>query len=225
MNKKQKTAIVNYLKEFVSEARNQRIEEVLNQRTRHIAVVLENLFQSHNVSAVLRSADCFGVQDVHIVEKDFDTPVHSQIALGSDKWLTINRYNTSEKSLEHCILNLKSKGYKIVATLPHEKDGMLGDFDYTQKTALLFGTELHGLSPEAVDLADAYLKIPLYGFTESFNISVSAAIVMYQLTEKLRQSSVEWQLSEEEKIDLHLEWLKKSIKTPDLIIENYLKNQ
>ena len=221
MDTKQKTDLINYLKAFVSEQRNQRIEGVLNQRTRHFAIVLENLFQSHNMSAVLRSADCFGVQDVHIIEKDFDTPVHSQIALGSDKWLTINRCNCLKTS----ILNLKSKGYKIVATLPHEKECMLEDFDYSQKTALLFGTELHGLSLEAVDLADACLKIPMYGFTESFNISVSAAIIMYQLTEKLRQSSVQWQLLEAEKIDLHLEWLKKSIKTSDLIIENYLKNQ
>lgn len=224
MNKIIVADLINYLENFVLEERKQRISEVLMQRTRHITIVLEDLYQPHNISAVLRTADCLGLQDVHIIEKSYDFKLNTQITMGSDKWLSIQHYQ-GQNSVKDCILKLKSQGYKIVATLPYENNALLDDCDYTQKMALIFGTELTGLSSEIIEMADEYVKIPMYGFTESFNISVSAALVMHHLTEKLRKSSINWQLSPSEREELKLEWLQKSIKKSDLIIDNYLKNK
>ena len=142
--------------------------------------------------------------------------------MGSSKWLNMYKYNSAEDNTIDCFNQLREKGYKIVATTPHEKDVMLDELPLDQKTALVFGTELNGLSDVALENADAYVKIPMYGFTESFNISVSAALSMFHLSEKIRKSDIDWQLSEEEMVDIHLDWAKAVIKKSDLIVQDYL---
>lgn len=143
--------------------------------------------------------------------------------MGANKWLTISNYPKSNNNLNDCILNLKSKGYTIVATLPVEESFFLNQLPITDKTAFLFGTELTGLSDVAIKLADKCVKIPMYGFTESYNISNSVAIILSNFIEKLRISTIQWHLSPIEKEELLLEWLQKSVKNPKLIIENFLK--
>ena len=215
--------VIEYLKEFVSEQRYKRIQDIARKRTRHLSIVVENLFQSHNMSAILRTAECLGIQNVHIIERDFEYEINHQIALGSNKWLSIHRYNDLGNNTMHCLQSLKEKGYKIVATLPCEEDRLLDDISIDEKSAFLFGTELNGLTKEAIDMADEFVKIPMYGFTESYNVSVSVALTMMNVNERLRKSLINWSLSEEEIRELELEWLKKSIKDSDNILKQ-IKN-
>lgn len=218
-----RSSVSSYLSTFLSETRLRRIYEVLENRTRYITVVLEDLYQTQNISAVLRTCECFGVQDVHVIENENEFMVHKAISMGANKWLTISNYPKSNNNLNDCILNLKSKGYTIVATLPVEESFFLNQLPITDKTAFLFGTELTGLSDVAIKLADKCVKIPMYGFTESYNISNSVAIILSNFIEKLRISTIQWHLSPIEKEELLLEWLQKSVKNPKLIIENFLK--
>jgi tRNA (guanosine-2'-O-)-methyltransferase len=212
---------IKYLEQFVSENRAAVFKEVLAKRTRHFTVVLEDLYQMHNVSAVIRSCDIFGLQDVHIVQQKYDPKLSSQIARGAEKWLDIYRYPNTESSIKA----LKEKGYQIVATTPHTDDVELPDFDISKASAFFFGVEKAGLSEEVLQQADVYLKIPMYGFTESFNISVAAALIMHSVSERLHQSDLPWQLSAEEQEKVYLQWLEKSIKSIDLIKKDYLEKK
>lgn len=216
------TELRDYLFEFISENKKVLFGKIIEDRTRHIAVVLENIYQPHNASAVLRSCDLFGVQDVHIIENSNEYTLSNEVAMGSSKWLTLKKHNDLEENTIACYEALRKEGYRIVATTPHTKDVMLDDLPLDEKTALVFGTELTGLSDIAMENADAYVKIPMYGFTESFNISVSAALSLYQLTENLRKSEIDWQLSEDEKIEIQIGWAMNVIKKSGLIVEDYL---
>jgi len=218
----EKIKLKEYLFKFISDNKRNLFEKNILNRTRHLTVVLENIYQPHNASAVLRSCDIFGVQDIHIIENSNKYTLSEQVAMGSSKWLNMYKYNSAEDNTIDCYNKLREKGYKIVATTPHEKDVMLDELPIDQKIALVFGTELNGLSDVAMENADAYVKIPMYGFTESFNISVSAALSMFHLSEKIRNSDLDWQLSEEEILDIHLDWAKAVIKKSDLIIQDYL---
>ena len=214
-------SIINYLKEFTTEERYNRICEIIEKRTRHFTIIVENLYQSHNVSAILRTAECLGIQDVHIIENNFEYEISKQVSLGSQKWLSIYRYNQQMNNTITCLRAVKEKKYKIIAALPHTNDCMLEDIPIDEKTAFLFGTELDGLTQEAIAMADGFVKIPMYGFTESYNVSVSAAIAMSNMNERLRKSALNWSLSESEKSDLQLDWLKKSIKDSDRIVKRF----
>lgn len=218
-----KAALVNHMSGFITEQRKDLFEEIILQRTRYITVVLEDIFQPHNASAVLRTCDCFGIQDVHIIENKNIYDVNPDVALGASKWLSLFKYNEKENNTVSTLKGLKKRGYKILATTPHQNDVMLEEVCLDDKIALVFGTELNGLSKEAINHADGYVKIPMVGFTESFNISVSAAIILHQLTEKIKKSNLNWKLNEDEKVDIKLGWMRNSIKRSELIEEEFLK--
>jgi tRNA (guanosine-2'-O-)-methyltransferase len=206
--------LIEHLSKFVTSRRLDLFDAVLNMRTRYITVVLEDIYQSHNTSAVLRSCDCFGIQDVHIIENRNPFQVSPDVALGADKWLTIFRYNNGSENTTDALRQLKNKGYRIVATSPHKNDCPISEYDLEKgKTALLLGSELNGLSPAAMQAADEFVKIPMTGFTESLNISVSAAIFLYHLTGLLKNGNkIIWGLTPEEKAEVKLTWLKNSIR-------------
>jgi len=213
--------LIDYLTQFVSEPRRKKFDDVLQFRTRHITIALEDIYQPHNASAVLRSCDCFGIQDVHIIENRNSYTVNPDVALGSFKWLNLIKYNKSENNTHDSIKSLKKKGYKIIATTPHSNDCNIHDLDIEQRLCLFFGTELKGISDEVKEQADGFVKIPMFGFTESFNISVSAALSIYTLVRKLHESKIKWQLSEKEKEEIILNWLRKSISKPELIEKEF----
>ncbi|MCR4826395.1 MAG: RNA methyltransferase [Bacteroidales bacterium] len=223
-NKTLRREVSNYLKLFVTENRQQRLSEIIANRTRHVTVVLEDLFQAQNISAVLRTCDCYGVQDVYVIQHRNEFEANKEISMGADKWLTIHEFPHSEHNVKECIDRLHEQGYWVAATLPDEQKRTIFDLPVEQKTAFLFGTELTGLSEEAVKYADGNVLIPMYGFTESFNISNSAAIILSHFTEKMRHSSVKWQLSDEEKEELFFNWLQKSAKDPDGLIDYFMKH-
>ena len=197
-----------YLEEFLTDARREKFLKVLSLRTNHFTVAIEDVFQLHNTSAVMRSCEVFGIQQLNVVEEKFGKRIDKEIAMGAQKWVDVNRF----ESISDCITDLKSKNYRILATTPHENDCLLYDFDITQPAALFFGTERDGLSQEVLDQADCFLKIPMRAFTESLNISVSAAIIIQNLMSRLHQSEVNWQLSEEELLQKRIDWSRNSIK-------------
>lgn len=210
--------------DMITEDRLARFSEVLDLRTRYLTIVLEDIFQSQNASAVLRTCELTGVQDVHIIENRYSFEIHPDIVLGSSKWLNIHRYKGGENNSHAAISALKEKGYRILATSPKPGGSMLPDISLDKPIALLFGTERRGLSATAFDLADDTLSIPMAGFTESFNISVSAAIILFNLTTRLRSSEANWKLSETERQAILLEWCRRSVKRIKLIERNYYKN-
>lgn len=219
-----KEELVNYLSNFITQNRLKRFYEIIENRTRYITIVLEDIYQPHNASAVLRTCDCLGIQDVHIIENKNKYTINPDVALGASKWLNLFKYNKNEFNTVDAINYLKNNDYRIIATTPHSKDVELQELDLENgKIALLFGTELTGLTQKAIDNADEYLKIPMYGFTESFNISVSAAIIIHHLIYKIKNSTIRWKLSKKEKKDILLQWLKNSIKNSSLLEEKFLK--
>jgi tRNA (guanosine-2'-O-)-methyltransferase len=217
--------LIQYLSGFVTEDRFDLFNKILQNRTRYITVVLEDIFQAQNASAVLRTCDCFGIQDVHIIENSNKFELNPKVELGASKWLTLKKYNKRENNSLEAVSELKKNGYRIVVTSPHTNDTSLEDFDLTKgKSALVFGSELPGISNILMNEADEYLKIPMVGFTESFNISVSAAIILHHLSLKLRESdSIPWKLTIDEMDRIKLMWLKKTIKKSDLIEKEFLK--
>ena len=199
--------------EHISDNKKEKFDAYVKDRTRHVTVVLENIFQPHNAAAVLRSCDCFGVQDVHIIENYNKYEPNKEIDMGSSKWLDTIKYSRTENNTTECIQALKAKGYKIVATTPHTDDCMIEDLPLDQPIALMFGTELTGLTDEALAQADAYVRLPMYGFTESYNISVSVALALFSVTERMRKDeNVNWQLPEREQNLIKLGWAKQVVK-------------
>jgi tRNA (guanosine-2'-O-)-methyltransferase len=213
--------LLNYFEGFLTDKRRSLFKAVLENRTRHFTVVLEDIFQSHNASAVVRTCDIFGVQDVHAIENKYNNKVSRHVAKGSQKWLNQYRYRNDGDNTKTCLDNLKEKGYQIIATTPHNDSCVLQDFDITKKTAFVFGVEAEGVSDYVLENADGFLKIPMVGFTESLNISVAAAIILQEVTTKLRNSVLDWQLSEEEKEVLYFDWVRKTIKNVAKIEEHY----
>lgn len=209
--------LLEFLESYLTEHRKTRFSQVLAQRTNHFTVAVEDVYQLHNTSAVIRSCDVFGIQNVHIIEEVNVKSIDREIAMGAQKWVDIHRHHSTAS----CIDTLQEQGYQIVATSPHTKDTNLGDFDITQPSCLFFGRETEGLSEAVKQQADAFIKIPMVGFTESLNISVSAAIILQQLTHRLRLSDVNWALTKEEQLAKRLEWTKKTLKNHELLEKRF----
>lgn len=217
--------VLEYLDGFITDNKRGRIDEVLGQRTRHIKMVVEDIYQSQNASAVIRSCDCFGIQDIHSIENRNRFKINPDVALGASKWTDVIRHNDpSVNNTTACLQNLKDEGYRIIATSPHAQSYSLAELPIEQKFAVVLGNEREGISEAVYELADDFLRIPMYGFTESFNISVSGALCLYELTKRLRESDVAWQLTEREKLDLKLKWIKRIVKRADLLEKEFLQN-
>lgn len=209
---------LNYLETIITENRKERAIDILSRRTKHFTVAIEDVFQMHNASAVMRTCEIFGIQELNVIEEKYGKTIDKEIAMGAQKWVDINTYNSTTV----CIDDLKAKDYRIIATSPHEDSCYLEDFDISQPAALFFGTERLGLSEEVLSRADGFLKIPMFGFTESINVSSSAAIIIQHLSSRLRSSDVKWQLTEAEMLEKRIDWARKSIKDIDFITERYL---
>lgn len=217
--------LIEYLRNFVTAERFNKFREVLLQRTRHLTIALEDIYQSHNASAVVRTCECFGIQDIHIIENRNKYEVNPDVALGSAKWLNLVHYDHPGDNTTICLNALKQKGYRLVATTPHKNDFTPETLPLDQKTALIFGTELAGLSPGALEMADDFVKIPMVGFTESLNISVSAAIFIQSITGRLRNSGIGWQLTPAEQSEIMVAWLKNSINRSEELVRDFYKKK
>jgi tRNA (guanosine-2'-O-)-methyltransferase len=217
--------LIGRLSECVTENRLAQFKRVLFERTRYITVLLEDIYQSQNASAVLRTCDCTGIQDVHIVEERNEYEINRDVALGSDRWLTLHYCNEGTDNICRSIEALKKEGYRIVATSPHKEGATPGNINLEKgKLALMFGTELNGLTDRALELADEYIQIPMVGFTESYNISVSAAITLYTLRRRLEESPLEWKIDEMEQSELLLSWLRSTVKMSSQIENKFIRD-
>ena len=209
--------LLTYLEGFLTENRKEGFLRVLKNRTKHFTIAMEDVYQLHNTSAVMRSCEVFGVQELNVIEQKFGKRIDSEIAMGAQKWVDVNRFNT----VQSCIDAKRAQGYQIIATTPHNDSCMLHEFDISKPSAIFFGTEKNGLSEEVIEQADGFIKIPMVGYTESLNISVSAAIIIQDITTRLRQSNIDWQLTEEEVLEKRLDWTRKSIKDIEFIEKKF----
>ena len=203
--------VLNELLELLSENKASLFNEISAERTNHIHVVVENLYQEHNASAVLRTCDCYGINKMHVIENINKYKVNSDIALGAGKWVETESHTQGEQATLECIKTLRKRGYKIVATTPHTDDYDIYNVPIDEPMAVFFGTEMDGLSDEVLKEADYKVNIPMYGFTESFNISVSAAILLSNLRNRLESSDLDWKLNEAEQTSLMINWCKRTL--------------
>ena len=217
MNLKDKKVLLERFIPFILEGRSELFDRILVNRTRHMTIAIEDVYTPHNASAIIRSCDCFGIQDVHIIENQNEYELSDNVTIGSAQWVDVMQYNSKKNNTMQCINSLKSNGYKIVATTPHTNDISVENFDVSERFALFMGTEKRGLSELVLDNSDEFVKIPMVGFSESLNISVSAAICMQQFTRRIRSNVSNWQLNEEDQVDLKLNWIRSTVKTPELI--------
>ncbi len=212
--------LIEFLEGMLTAERKFLFNKVIDQRTNHFTVATEDVYQLHNTSAVIRSCDVFGIQNIHIIEERNRKKIDREIAMGAQKWVSLTRHHSSADSIQH----LKEKGYQIVGTTPHGNSSYLEDFDIRTPSAIFFGTEQDGLSEEVINSADQFIKIPMRGFTDSLNISVSAAIILQYITAKLRNSEINWELTENEKNAIKFEWLSKSFKNLPELIKRFQDN-
>jgi len=196
-------------------------DRIAADRTRHLTIALENIYQEHNASAVLRTCDCFGIQDLQVIEKDNQYQIQRDIALGSGRWVDIHNYSDEVGPTEKCIRSLKNQGYQIVATTPHTDAYTVHDLPIDKPLAFFFGTERKGLSEEMMQAADLHVRIPMYGFTESFNISVSVAVLLQTIRQRLEVSQHTWKLSETEQIALKIQWCEKILNGGEALSKEF----
>jgi len=198
--------VLEKFREILTPHKVELFKRIAEDRTRHISIALEDLFHEHNASAVIRSCDCFGIQDLYTIEDKNKYVLQRNIALGSGRWIDLHRFTNKETASSDCVDHLRAQGYKIVATSPHAHAYTAETLPLEAPVALFFGTERRGLSDEILSIADYHLAIPMYGFTESLNLSVSVAIVLQGLRNRLHQGSIDWKLSQEAQDALQIVW-------------------
>jgi tRNA (guanosine-2'-O-)-methyltransferase len=191
-----------------TDRRQQRIEEVLARRQPDLTIVLENIHDPHNVSAVLRSCDAVGVLAAHTIYTEEQPPdrAYARTTSGSAaKWIEVHRH----ESVEACYAELHRSGFQILVTALTEHAVDLIDLDLTQPTALVFGNEMRGVSAEALAGADGAVTIPMHGMIESLNISVACAVCLFEAMRQRRLSGAydQAKLSEAEREQLTTRWL------------------
>jgi len=222
----QQRELIRYLSRFVTAARREKIERVLSQRTRYLTVVVEDFYLSQNASAVLRTSEGLGIQDIYIVENVHSFKLNPDVTRGANKWLTLHQYNEADRhNTADCFEALRQRGYKLAATCLGEEAIAPEALPLDKPVALLMGSEHQGLSNYALEYADYAVKIPMDGFLESFNVSVSAAVCLYSLMYRLKQQQHPWPLSDEEKTQLRLNWLSLSSRSSEALIEQFLRQQ
>lgn len=207
---------------LINDNRWQFFEQVIQHRTNYLTVVIEDVEQERNAGALIRSCDSFGVQTLHVIEKNYRQKVADVISKGATKWVNVQNYSDGPNPTKNCIETLKQKGYRVAALTPHTNDVELHQYKINQPTALVFGTEQTGVSETVFELADDFIRIPMVGFAESFNISVSAALSMYEFTNQLKDSTIDWKLSQEEKNKALLEWCFRNIHKPVQALDHIL---
>ena len=206
---------LEYLTRFITEERSEVLRRTISQRTHYMRILTENMFHPQNASAIMRHCEAFGVQQIHTVEDrcKFDPSVN--IVRGTQKWVDVEHHDNTKEALAA----LKAEGYRIVATTPHRCSATPETFDVTKgKFALVFGTEHAGISDEVIEAADEFLMIPMCGMVESLNVSASAAILIYMLSERIRQQTDNWQLGEAEALKLLTRWTMSSVRDYERIL-------
>jgi tRNA (guanosine-2'-O-)-methyltransferase len=220
VNTEQRSNIISKLSGVINDNRITVLDEVLKQRTRYLTVVLDDIYRPQNASAIMRTSECLGIQDLHAIQDRNDHKVNPGVVKGATKWIEINCYSNSIGRMK-CVDNLKQQDYNIVAMTLSKDCISLEELPVDKKFALCFGCEETGLSKDIENNADYKVKIPITGFTQSYNVSVSAGISLYYLINKIKDTQQNWQLTKEEKEKLLIDWLSKSTPTGEVLLEKY----
>ena len=220
MNTKQRSKIIAKFTDIINEDRVALLKEILQQRTRYLTVVLDDIYLPQNASAIIRTSECLGIQSLHSIQERNKHKINRDVVKGAAKWIALDCYSESI-GRKVCLENLKQQDYKIVAMTLSEDCIPLEELPVDKKLALCFGCEETGLSQELEDKADYKVQIPLHGFTQSYNVSVSAGICLYYLANKIKDTEQDWQLNQEEKENLLIDWLSKSTPTGSSLLEKY----
>ena len=210
--------IYDYLQQFLTNERLSKIEHFSKESSDFVLPVMEDVYQFRNAAAIVRSVEACGFHHVVALEEENVFNPNLKVTKGAETWVQVEKMPNNLDSLKE----IKSRGYRILAVSPEKNAIMLPDYEVKEPIALVFGTELEGVSDEILDFADETLAIPMFGFTKSFNVSVAAAICMYELKQKLMKSGIEYQLSDEKLLELKIRWAKNSIKSSEQILERFL---
>ena len=208
----------DYLKQFLTDERLSKIEHFSKESSDFVLPVMEDVYQFRNAAAIVRSVEACGFHHVVALEEENVFNPNLKVTKGAETWVQVEKMPNNLDSLK----KIKSRGYRILAVSPEKNATMLPDYEVKEPIALVFGTELEGVSDEILDFADETLAIPMFGFTKSFNVSVAAAICMYELKQKLMKSGIEYQLSDQKLLELKIRWAKNSIKSSEQILERFL---
>lgn len=210
--------IYDYLQQFLTDERLSKIEHFSKESSDFVLPVMEDVYQFRNAAAIVRSVEACGFHHVVALEEENVFNPNLKVTKGAETWVQVEKMPNNLDSLKE----IKSRGYRILAVSPEKNATMLPDYEVKEPIALVFGTELEGVSDEILDFADETLAIPMFGFTKSFNVSVAAAICMYELKQKLIKSGIEYQLSDQKLLELKIRWAKNSIKSSEQILERFL---
>jgi len=189
---------------LISEQRKERLERTVNNRLSGLTIVAEGTHLRHNLSAIIRSAESFGVADVHLISSEKQKM--SGAAKGAEKWVDMNIYNNTEQ----CFETLRERGFKIFVADLQEDSFTPETLPITEPVAIVMGTELVGVSEQAKALADGSIMIPMYGLTQSLNVSVASACVLQRLSTRMREAGV-GEMSPEAKQELLANWLNRDL--------------
>ena len=211
----------HYIKQFLTEERLQKIEHFSAESSDFVLPVMEDIFQCRNAAAIVRSVEACGFHKIVAMESENVFNPNLRVTKGAENWVEVEKLPHHLDSLQ----KIKNRGYKILAVSPEKNATMLPDYDLKEPVALVFGTEKEGVTEEILNFADETLAIPMYGFTKSFNVSVAAAICMYELKQKLIKSNIDYKLSGEKLWEIKIRWAKNSIPSGDMILEKYLRKK
>jgi tRNA (guanosine-2'-O-)-methyltransferase len=211
--------ILRLLEPYLTQERQERIRTAVETRTCNVVPVMENIYDRGNISAVMRSAEAMGYQCAHVIELGEKFKNANRVSQGADKWLDVRRW----KATLDCTRELKSQGFQILATHLDAKARPIGEMDFSKPTAIVFGNEKDGISPEMIREADHTVIIPMHGFVQSFNISVAAAVALYHIhLERIRIFGKQGDLTDQEKLVLRAHFSLRSSKNPERLIEEIL---
>lgn len=203
------------LREFMTPERYDVLRKTVGMRTRYMTVLAENMYHGQNAAALIRHCEAFGVQEMHTVETLCPFEPNPDIARGTHQWVDVRRHASTAEA----IAALRAEGYRIVATTPHRESCTPETFDVARGPfALVFGTEHAGISDEAMAAADEYLRIPMCGLVESLNVSASAAILVYMLSQRVRSKVEGWRLPPLEAAALRLRWMRAAVRDAEGIL-------
>lgn len=210
----------------MTESRKQVLKDTLELRTKYVTLVAEHFIDEHNIHASIRSSECFGLQEFHnIPEEGVQLKKNRSVNRGAFHWTHVYDYEEGKRSTEECIANLKARGYKIYASSSHiETSFTPQNIPIDQPLAIVLGKEMTGISQETIDMCDGVITIPMYGFTESFNVSVAASLIIQPIIARIHESDYNWKMTEKEKSDLYYEWAWATIKSPDSFYKEWYVN-
>ncbi|MGE0615835.1 MAG: TrmH family RNA methyltransferase [Bacteriovoracia bacterium] len=213
--------IIQLLDPYLSSERKRRISEVIQGRTRTVVPVLDRVCDLGNINAVLRSAEALGFDQIEIIESGDGYKTSNRASQGTDKWLTMRKWQDPARCLEQ----LKQDGYRIYATHLSPTAVPIHELDFTQKCAVVLGNEKEGVGAEVLQRADATFMIPMYGFAQSFNISVAAALCFNHIaSDRMRRQGRHGDLSPEAREELQARYFELSVPSAEPILERLVRD-